>query len=205
MREQSYTEQSLAPSATLRFLAAPTDVNWGGKTHGGTVMRWIDEAAYVCAVGWSGSEHCVAAYSGGVRFYKPIRIGDLVEVDARLLYTGRRSMHVSVHVRSGDPRTPEQRVLTTHCLTVFVALTPPAARRRCHAGGRRPTRTAGSRRTPGTSWSCDPPWRRPTRPDPIRTRPGRGPMPRRSYPRRRDEHRAGSGGDRLSQLRERAP
>ena len=31
-------------------------------------------------------------------------------------------MHVSVHVRSGDPRTPEQRVLTTHCLTVFVAL-----------------------------------------------------------------------------------
>jgi acyl-CoA hydrolase len=122
MREQSYTEQSLAPSATLRFLAAPTDVNWGGKTHGGTVMRWIDEAAYVCAVGWSGSEHCVAAYSGGVRFYKPIRIGDLVEVDARLLYTGRRSMHVSVHVRSGDPRTPDERVLTTHCLTVFVAL-----------------------------------------------------------------------------------
>ena len=30
---------------TLRFLAAPSDVNWGGKVHGGTVMRWIDEAA----------------------------------------------------------------------------------------------------------------------------------------------------------------
>ena len=38
-----------AEQATLRFLAAPTDVNWGGKTHGGTVMRWIDEAAHVLA------------------------------------------------------------------------------------------------------------------------------------------------------------
>ncbi len=122
MREQVYTADTGAPAATLRFLAAPTDVNWGGKTHGGTVMRWIDEAAYVCAVGWSGSEHCVAAYSGGIRFYKPIMIGHLVEVDARLLYTGRRSMHVSVNVRSGDPRSPDDLVLTTHCLTIFVAL-----------------------------------------------------------------------------------
>ena len=53
MKEQSYTEAGTAPRATLRFLAAPTDVNWGGKVHGGTVMRWIDEAAYVCAAGWS--------------------------------------------------------------------------------------------------------------------------------------------------------
>jgi acyl-CoA hydrolase len=29
----------------FRFLAAPADANWGGKAHGGTVMRWIDEAA----------------------------------------------------------------------------------------------------------------------------------------------------------------
>ena len=35
MKGQTYTEASAAPQATLRFLAAPTDVNWGGKTHGG--------------------------------------------------------------------------------------------------------------------------------------------------------------------------
>ncbi|MBA8959312.1 acyl-CoA hydrolase [Rhodococcus percolatus] len=34
---------------------APTDVNWGGKTHGGTVMRWIDEAAYLCGTSWNGA------------------------------------------------------------------------------------------------------------------------------------------------------
>ena len=120
MSRQTYSSAGTAPEQTLRFLAAPTDVNWGGKVHGGTVMRWIDEAAYVCAVGWSGQDS-IAVYAGGVRFYRPLRIGSIVETRARLLYTGRTSMHISVHVRSGDPRT-DRLELTTHCLIVFVAL-----------------------------------------------------------------------------------
>lgn len=120
MAAQTYTNAGTAPRVTLRFLAAPTDVNWGGKAHGGTVMRWIDEAAYSCAARWCGGM-AIAAYSGGVRFYRPIQIGHLVEVEARLLRTGRTSMHIAVHVRSGDPSSPEMH-LTTHCLTVFVAL-----------------------------------------------------------------------------------
>ncbi len=120
MAEQTYSDRSGAPNATLRFLAAPNDVNWGGKTHGGTVMRWIDEAAYVCAASWSGTG-AIAAYSGGIRFYRPILIGHVVEVRARLLHTGTSSMHISVHVSSGNPRNPGLQ-LTTHCLTVFVAL-----------------------------------------------------------------------------------
>jgi acyl-CoA hydrolase len=95
-------------------------VNWGGKVHGGTVMRWIDEAAYVCAVGWNGGR-AIAVYAGGVRFYRPLLIGSVVEVTARLIHTGQHSMHISVHVRSGDPRT-EQRELTTHCMMIFVGL-----------------------------------------------------------------------------------
>jgi acyl-CoA hydrolase len=123
MAEQSYTEASTAPRVVLRFLAAPTDVNWGGKVHGGIVMRWIDEAAHVLVTEWTGDAANVAVYAGGVRFYQPLRIGDLVEVEARLIYTGRISMHVSVHVRSGNPASIERR-LTTHCLIVFVALSP---------------------------------------------------------------------------------
>jgi acyl-CoA hydrolase len=120
MTLQTYSDAGTAPETTLRFLAAPTDVNWGGKVHGGTVMRWIDEAAYVCGVGWSRTE-CIAVYAGGVRFYRPLHIGSIVETRARLVYTGRTSLHISVHVRSGDPKTQELD-LTTHCLIVFVAL-----------------------------------------------------------------------------------
>ena len=120
MKRQTYTAGGTALERTLRFLAAPTDVNWGGKVHGGTVMRWIDEAAYACGARWC-EGMCIATYSGGVRFYRPIQIGHLVEVEARLLRTGRTSMHIAVHVRSGDPTTGQMH-LTTHCLTVFVAL-----------------------------------------------------------------------------------
>ena len=121
MAAQTYSEAGTAPRTVLRFLAAPTDVNWGGKVHGGIVMRWIDEAAHVLATGWTGSAANVAVYSGGVRFYRPLRIGHLVEVEARLLLTGTSSMHISVHVRSGDPAAGELE-LTTHSLIVFVPL-----------------------------------------------------------------------------------
>jgi acyl-CoA hydrolase len=120
MAEQRYTDAGTAPRPVLRFLAAPTDVNWGGKVHGGTVMRWMDEAAQVCAMGWAQGPTTVA-YVGGFRFYRPLLIGHVVEVEARLLHTGRSSMHVSVHVRSGAPTEAERR-LTTHCALVAVAL-----------------------------------------------------------------------------------
>src|SRR4028119_2083124 len=88
---------------TLRFLAEPTAVNFGGKVHGGAVMKWIDQAGYTCAVGWSG-QYCVTVYVGGIRFYQPIFIGHLVEVRARLIFTGRSSMHIAVDVSARDPK-----------------------------------------------------------------------------------------------------
>lgn len=120
MAEQTYTDAGQAERLTLRFLAKPTDVNWGGKVHGGTVMGWIDEAATACAQRWTGGD-AIATYAGGVRFYRPMHIGDLVEVEARLLHTDERQMHISVHVRTGDPRTGRLE-LTTHCLMVLVAI-----------------------------------------------------------------------------------
>ena len=104
----------------FRFLSQPTDVNWGGKVHGGMVMKWMDQAAYACAVGWSG-KYAVTASVGGMSFLEPIRIGDLVEVRARVVLTGTTSMHILVEVDSVDPRTM-QRADTTRCVMVFVAL-----------------------------------------------------------------------------------
>jgi len=105
---------------TLRFLAAPTDANSSGKVHGGAVMKWIDEAGYACASGWSAS-YCVTVYVGGIRFYKPILIGQVVEVHAQLIHTGTTSMHIAVNVCSRDPKASEM-THTTHCVIVFVAV-----------------------------------------------------------------------------------
>ena len=107
-------------SITLRFLATPTDVNFGGKMFGGAVMKWIDLAGYACAAGWAG-RYCVTAYVGGIQFERPIAIGDLVETRARVLLTGRSSMHIGVDVFSRPPIADEY-VRTTHCVMVFVAV-----------------------------------------------------------------------------------
>ena len=105
---------------TLRFLAEPTDVNFGGKVHGGAVMKWIDQAGYACAVGWSG-QYCVTGYVGGIRFHRPVLIGNMVEGSARVIYTGRTSMHVAVEVSAGDPKEGLY-TKTTQCIIVFVAV-----------------------------------------------------------------------------------
>jgi len=105
---------------SLRFLAEPGDVNFGGKVHGGMVMKWIDQAGYTCAVGWSG-HYCVTVYVGGIRFIRPILIGNVVEVHARVIYTGTTSMHIAVDVLAGDPRESAFQK-TTHCVIVFVAM-----------------------------------------------------------------------------------
>lgn len=110
---------------TFRFLAEPTDVNYGGKVHGGVVMKWIDQVGYAAAVGWSG-KYSVTVAVGGIRFVAPIRISDLVTVTAKLIRTGTTSMHFAVDVHARDPGLDNSASgaerLATHCVMVFVAL-----------------------------------------------------------------------------------
>ncbi len=104
----------------FRFLAEPTHVNFGGKVHGGMVMKWIDQAAYACAARWSGL-YCVTVSVGTIRFRRPILVGHLVELEAKVVHTGHSSMHIFIQVRSGDTQT-EQLPETNHCIITFVAL-----------------------------------------------------------------------------------
>ena len=111
----------------LRFLAEPADVNYGGKVHGGVVMKWIDLAGYAAAVGWSG-RYAVTVAVGGIRFVAPVRIGDLVTVSAKLVYTGTSSMHFAIDVTARNPGGGGDERLCTHCVIVFVALDAPEGR-----------------------------------------------------------------------------
>jgi acyl-CoA hydrolase len=105
---------------TLRFLAEPAHVNFGGKVHGGAVMKWIDQAGYTCAAGWTG-EYCVTLYLGGLHFIRPIHVGEVVELRALVIHTGRTSLHIAIDIYAGDPRS-QQLKRTGHCVIVFVAL-----------------------------------------------------------------------------------
>ncbi|WP_199611554.1 acyl-CoA thioesterase [Flocculibacter collagenilyticus] len=103
----------------FRFLAEPTDVNFGGKVHGGIIMKWIDQAAYACAAGWSG-KYCVTISVGNIRFYRPVLVGNLVEVSAKIVHTGNTSMNIYVSVKSRDPKSAAFAE-TNHCFISFIA------------------------------------------------------------------------------------
>ncbi len=107
-------------AVTLRFLAEPSHVNFGGKVHGGAVMKWIDQAGYTCAAGWSG-DYCVTLYVGGIHFLRPIHVGEIVELRSLVINTGRTSLHIAIDIYARDPKEPQLK-RTGHCVIVFVAL-----------------------------------------------------------------------------------
>ena len=109
-----------ANSVTLRFLAAPMDVGHSGSVDAGTVLEWVDKAAYAAAVGWAKS-YCVTAYVGNIHFADPVNSGDMVEVEATIVYTGRSSMHIRTVVSSGDPKGGPA-TMRSQCMVIFVAV-----------------------------------------------------------------------------------
>jgi len=105
---------------TLRFLAQPTDANFGGKVHGGSAMKWLDQAGYACATAWSGN-YCVTAFVGDINFHQPISVGHLIEVTAKVIHTGNSSIHIVLDLYASDPKESE-RQKAMHCMMVFVAI-----------------------------------------------------------------------------------
>jgi acyl-CoA hydrolase len=105
---------------SFQFISEPTDINFGGKVHGGMVMKWIDQIAYTCARNWA-ETYCVTVYVGGIRFLKPISIGEVIKINAYVIYTGNTSIHIAVDVysRNFDQKEFEKK---THCVIVFVSV-----------------------------------------------------------------------------------
>lgn len=107
-------------SITFQFISEPTEVNFGGKVHGGAVMKWIDQTAFACARNWAES-YCVTVYVGGIQFYKPINIGEVIKIDATVIYTGNSSIHIAAEVYSRKISSSEFEK-KTHCIIVFVSV-----------------------------------------------------------------------------------
>ena len=101
----------------FRFLAEPTDVNFGGKVHGGMIMKWIDQASYACAAQWS-KRYCVTISANGIRFIRPILVGQMITVTARIVHTGKTSMHIYVVVRAGYPKE-DNAIVSIRCFSTF--------------------------------------------------------------------------------------
>ena len=104
-----------------RLRVAPEEARIIGIVDGATLLEWIHKAGHAwVATQWSG-RRCVTAHVGNLHLDRPIGAGELVDLHASVVYTGRTSMHVLVTVYSRDPLRAKT-LQTAQCPIIFVAL-----------------------------------------------------------------------------------
>jgi uncharacterized protein (TIGR00369 family) len=109
-----------ASRITLSQLMQPEHANLRGDVHGGWIMKLVDEAGALAAMRHSRSR-VVTVSIDQMRFHEPIRIGDLVLLEAEVTYVGKTSMETRVRVIAENPVTGAQTRTNTAYL-VYVAL-----------------------------------------------------------------------------------
>ena len=101
-------------------LMTPELANIFGNIHGGHVMRFVDNIAFVCAARFAGTV-CVTVAIDRMDFHEPVHVGELLHLVARVNYVGRTSLQVEVIVSAEDVTTGVARHTNT-CQLTFVAL-----------------------------------------------------------------------------------
>ena len=78
-------------------LVLPQHTNPVGSAFGGAILSWIDIAGGICAGRHAGRTAVTVAFDD-VHFITPVRLGDVLNITARITFVGRTSMEVWVDV-----------------------------------------------------------------------------------------------------------
>jgi uncharacterized protein (TIGR00369 family) len=109
-----------ASRITIAQLMHPEHANKLGNVHGGWIMKLMDEAGALACMRHA-QQRVVTVAVDQMTFRQPIRIGDLVILNAEVSYVGRTSLEAEVRVISENPISGEQTYTNTAYL-VYVAL-----------------------------------------------------------------------------------
>jgi uncharacterized protein (TIGR00369 family) len=104
----------------LAQVMLPADANPSGDVHGGTLMKLADTAGGIAAVRHA-KRRVVTAIADSMTFEHPVKVGDLVLIDAQVSWVGRTSLEVEVSIFAEKVLTGERR-RTSLAFFVFVAL-----------------------------------------------------------------------------------
>jgi uncharacterized protein (TIGR00369 family) len=109
-----------ASRITLSQLMHLEHANLLGNVHGGWIMKLVDEAGALACMRHA-QRRVVTVAIDSMTFRQPIKIGDLVILNAEVSYAGRTSLEAEVHVLAENPITRE-RTHTNTAYLVYVAL-----------------------------------------------------------------------------------
>lgn len=109
-----------ASRITISQLMHPEHANLLGNVHGGWIMKLVDEAGALACMRHA-QKKVVTVAIDSMTFRQPIRIGDLIILNAEVTYAGRTSLEAEVQVLAENPITGNQTHTNTAYL-VYVAL-----------------------------------------------------------------------------------
>ena len=98
----------------------PQHANALGSVFGGQIMAWIDLCAAICAQRHAG-HMAVTAFVDDLKFEQPVRVGEVVRLDAKVTATFRTSMEIEVVVE-GEDATSGRRWPCVDARLTFVAI-----------------------------------------------------------------------------------
>ena len=120
MTESPTPKSARNSRVTLSQLMHPEHANLLGNVHGGWIMKLVDEAGALACMRHA-QKKVVTVAIDSMTFRQPIRIGDLIVLNAEVTYTGHTSMEAEVQVVAENPVTGE-RTHTNTAYLVYVAL-----------------------------------------------------------------------------------
>jgi acyl-CoA hydrolase len=93
----------------------PTHANVVGNVFGGQILAWVDLCAAICAQRHSGHMAITAAIDE-LSFEKPIKVGQVVRLSARVTATFTTSLEILVEVAGEEPTSGA----SWPCVSAFV-------------------------------------------------------------------------------------
>lgn len=119
--------RTIAGEPVVRTVPMPADTNANGDIFGGWVLSQMDVAGGVCAERVVGGRLATVAIEG-MKFHRPIAVGDLVSLYAEVTRIGTTS--VTVHIETMvTRRDQEDDIMVTEGSFVYVAIDQDGAPR----------------------------------------------------------------------------
>ena len=111
-----------ASLTTMSELVLPNDTNTLGNLMGGRLMHWMDIAAALASM-----KHCgcpvVTASADNISFENPVKLVNVVTIEAKVTRAFSTSMEVYIKVQGEDLPT-QFKYLSNEAYMTFVALDP---------------------------------------------------------------------------------
>jgi acyl-CoA hydrolase len=101
MAKKLVSRTSARSQVNMTEMVLPNHTNALGTIFGGVLMSWIDIAAAISAQRYCGMT-CVTASVDDLHFLRPVRLGQIVNIQAKVTSVHKTSCEVTVNVEGED-------------------------------------------------------------------------------------------------------